>query len=478
MTARLRPCSSCHFFPLLALLATTFSAAASDSPIAAAAAAAVSLSAPSANSDSPGSFDDLRGFMLCMEHKRATRCDVHLPSIRKAVLPRLESLPAVVGTAVDIADESLVHPFTRLTIERHMSHDYVFVYNRGPLGCYLSHAAAWRKCVELGVPIVVMEDDLEISAKDAAHLREAWRELPQDYDFAGLYYADNPDFRPIERDPQQQQQRQQQQQPRATARSVRGGGGGGGDAAQNEFWVRVVGPRYFGTMAYVVTPRGAAILLEQALPVVMHVDRWIGVKTMQHHEDAGAARAAGAAGAAGAAANDAQKGKTPGAAAAAAAAAAAGGGGGGTARGTGRATADKQVFRVYRLTRPLYTKYQKWLDDFGSTIVHKLKIKAVMPEEDWFWYLVFTAAAVLAAGYVALFAAWHFGYVRFGGGSSDGFGGGAEPSSRCGRCCCFCCRCCCMLLGRAHQCCLRALRVPLSLCPRSCRRPRPKSGSL
>ena len=33
----------------------------------------------------------------------------------------------------------------------------------GEIGCFLSHASAWKKCQELNEPIVVLEDDLHVS---------------------------------------------------------------------------------------------------------------------------------------------------------------------------------------------------------------------------------------------------------------------------------------------------------------------------
>jgi glycosyl transferase family 25 len=46
--------------------------------------------------------------------------------------------------------------------------DYDWILNcgrtptRGELGCYSSHRALWKKCVELGRPILIMEDDFKL----------------------------------------------------------------------------------------------------------------------------------------------------------------------------------------------------------------------------------------------------------------------------------------------------------------------------
>ena len=36
---------------------------------------------------------------------------------------------------------------------------------RGEIGCYASHLRLWKICVELGEPIVVLEDDFQLSER-------------------------------------------------------------------------------------------------------------------------------------------------------------------------------------------------------------------------------------------------------------------------------------------------------------------------
>jgi glycosyl transferase family 25 len=65
---------------------------------------------------------------------------------------------------IDACDGRLgLHPYLKNYDEKS------FVVNRrrkaapGELGCYVSHLLAWEKCVELNEPIVVMEDDFELT---------------------------------------------------------------------------------------------------------------------------------------------------------------------------------------------------------------------------------------------------------------------------------------------------------------------------
>jgi glycosyl transferase family 25 len=73
---------------------------------------------------------------------------------------------------IDACDGRLgLHPYLKNYDEKS------FVVNRrrkaapGELGCYVSHLLAWEKCVELNEPIVVVEDDFEMTAEFEAGLR-------------------------------------------------------------------------------------------------------------------------------------------------------------------------------------------------------------------------------------------------------------------------------------------------------------------
>ncbi|WP_299017024.1 glycosyltransferase family 25 protein [uncultured Photobacterium sp.] len=74
------------------------------------------------------------------------------------------------------------HPF----LKRYNEKEFIFHYGRkaapGELGCYASHILAWQKCVELGEPILVFEDDLVLKpgVKEAI---KACEKLISDYGF-------------------------------------------------------------------------------------------------------------------------------------------------------------------------------------------------------------------------------------------------------------------------------------------------------
>jgi glycosyl transferase family 25 len=55
----------------------------------------------------------------------------------------------------------------------------------GEIGCYASHRSLWRHCIELGEPILVLEDDCELAANFAAALKRI-EALTRKYGFVRL----------------------------------------------------------------------------------------------------------------------------------------------------------------------------------------------------------------------------------------------------------------------------------------------------
>ena len=53
-----------------------------------------------------------------------------------------------------------------------------YAMSGGEIGCFLSHRAAWRRCVERAAPVLVLEDDFELVADIEQVFRLARRYLP------------------------------------------------------------------------------------------------------------------------------------------------------------------------------------------------------------------------------------------------------------------------------------------------------------
>lgn len=120
----------------------------------------------------------------------------------------------------------------------------------GELGCYVSHLLAWEKCVELNQPIVVMEDDFELTADFEAGLAY----LDQYVDkmaFVRLEPLEKQFFLTSRKDPD----------------------------------FTLVKQLNVGMCAtgYVITPQGASKLLKNALPIKMPIDLYLKY-TLMHDQ--------------------------------------------------------------------------------------------------------------------------------------------------------------------------------------------------
>lgn len=58
----------------------------------------------------------------------------------------------------------------------------------GEIGCYASHYSMWQKCMDINEPIVVLEDDIELTP-DAITVLNELEALHKSYDYIRLEYA-------------------------------------------------------------------------------------------------------------------------------------------------------------------------------------------------------------------------------------------------------------------------------------------------
>ena len=112
-----------------------------------------------------------------------------------------------------------------------------------PTGCYASHIAAWQRVLELGVPTLVLEDDVQLKPEFHSIVEAALREAP---DFGLLYFAHF-------------------LLPEVAA---------AGETAHSKHTVRL-SQDFWGTYAYMISPATAARLLAGAYPMRQQVDSYI-----------------------------------------------------------------------------------------------------------------------------------------------------------------------------------------------------------
>ncbi|WP_318499127.1 glycosyltransferase family 25 protein [Photobacterium leiognathi] len=67
--------------------------------------------------------------------------------------------------------------------------------SKGQLGCYASHYLLWQKCIELGKPIIVLEDDALIYENEFQDLINNIQAIPQHFECIRLFDNKRPSFK-------------------------------------------------------------------------------------------------------------------------------------------------------------------------------------------------------------------------------------------------------------------------------------------
>ena len=190
--------------------------------------------------------EELRTFVICLEKKADERCNVNMKGIL-SVFPKAQRTRAVDASTLRV-DDSRISCYARYYIQTKKESDWMHLGNINAIGCYLSHIELWRRCVQLNEPIVIIEDDIHLTSQKSDQIREAVTSIPSDCDFAGIMHSNL--F------------------PHTNSKQC---DGKWCDCSSHHI--------YMGLMMYCVTPRGARILLRDALPVVVHIDSYIGYIT-------------------------------------------------------------------------------------------------------------------------------------------------------------------------------------------------------
>ena len=235
----------------------------------------------------------LPAFMICLQRLRGEFCAEHFPKVQHVFPNNATAIfPAVDASLLDISTDPRVSPFARYHIKEDLDTDFMHTGKASAVGCSLSHIALWKKAVEMDEPIIVLEDDVRMD-KDFMHA--AISRIPDNVDHAAIVYLPFADR-----------------------------------SECAEYWCKVQ-PRigFGGTQMYYITPRGAKILLEQALPIVSQVDVYIGYVAN---------------------------------------------------------TRDDFVSVFYKMEH--FTQYEFWSEFSSSTIGHDLEIKKFLPESNLFYVFI------------------------------------------------------------------------------------------
>jgi hypothetical protein len=189
----------------------------------------------------PPNVGDVPSAMLCLASRWGTTGEKSYNSVKTLLLPHLRRVHAC--STVQLDNSEVVSIYLRHHIMHGVEYDVLHTSAVGAAMCYLTHVAAWRSCVEHNKPLIVVEDDVHLTQKMAEEIEKAYATIPKGTDFASLLHL------PIT---------------------------WSGDPDGPDGWVRVPSRRGFsGMQMYLITPRGAGVLLSTAFPMVTNVDTYV-----------------------------------------------------------------------------------------------------------------------------------------------------------------------------------------------------------
>lgn len=148
-------------------------------------------------------------------------------------------------------EQPLVSLFACQTIAMRQRRYHVQMTTTGAIGCYLSHYLLWKKAVELGRPILVLEDDVhDVDRSLGSELKHIEKVLESgDADMVNLYYTNF-----YSTDP-----------------------GDHMTLPSGTKMYRLIRP-FWGMMMYAISPRGAKALMETAFPIEIQVDGYVAMR--------------------------------------------------------------------------------------------------------------------------------------------------------------------------------------------------------
>ena len=155
----------------------------------------------------------------------------------------LTRVVATNGKAIDYMNDRRISLRTKLNIFRNYRRSHHEIATLGAIGASLSHIGVWKSFLKSGAPMcLVMEDDAKLSIDDIHAIHRLWPTLPPNWGVWLLgYYKPNLVVEPLADPP----------------------------------WNRVY--NYTAAHSYLLTRDAAKKLLDEPLPIEMHVDHYMSV---------------------------------------------------------------------------------------------------------------------------------------------------------------------------------------------------------
>lgn len=161
------------------------------------------------------------------------------------------------GALIDIKNDRRISMRVKRNIEKKLRRSWEDIYTPGAIGCYLSHIEIWKWLSTSDYTCcIVLEDDCIVPDDFAEKMGKLWEENEAiqngRYDCCILHRRCGE----VDRD---------------AGGAEAGAGAGASDEKIEEMkW-------FFNTTGYIITRSCAKKLLEQALPIQVHIDKYIGL---------------------------------------------------------------------------------------------------------------------------------------------------------------------------------------------------------
>ena len=186
--------------------------------------------------------EDIPAYMVCLDRLAKDRCDPAFDEYSE-IFPKLERMSAVDAKNLDLETAEYINPISKTHIRKKIKTEHDFVTSMGQVGCYLSHVNMWKKCLEHGKPIIVIEDDVpKFSKNQVPELIKAYQSIPENADFASLLYINS-----LTKNSKDKK----------------------GD------WGKIQPRAFYGAQLYYITPKAASILIKYAFPISSQVDGYM-----------------------------------------------------------------------------------------------------------------------------------------------------------------------------------------------------------
>jgi GR25 family glycosyltransferase involved in LPS biosynthesis len=183
--------------------------------------------------------------IICLAANRSAREHTTVKNMRElfrhvTVFDAIEAQEGMLSRKDIVAYPTVTYD-VRTQVDLHDSH----LGSLGALGCFLSHYQLWREAAESEFGFIIAEEDCPLQGSSGARARDSLKSLHSHVGFASIVNL-----------------------PFATSR-------GGPVVGKDACWSELDSRKFMGTQCYWISPTGALILADNALPIFTQVDYYV-----------------------------------------------------------------------------------------------------------------------------------------------------------------------------------------------------------